>query len=330
MNPEPSSSGLPPQPAGAAAPRHTAHEWDAVRSEFCSSILADTPLVSLAQNLEGAAWPLTGPKEVPSAYLELTFDELIESLALRGQPPAVVDLLIDLLQETLAFDTPFGEMVTASTVVPESENPLVKNLAKLKIPADFPVSLTALSPDTRMVCELEKIHTVGELALAAQRMAGAVIVGGDFRVLLNALSNIDEVALARYLPVRPGTTGLHYLEGLAQGFRGQPPAVQAALARRLKHPLSAAAEALARTVTKERVDEARAALQLHGAALRGYCEADYAELQRVLATGTAPLRVVAVLGDPAVEVVVADLLAPAGSSAPKAGFWSRLFASWRK
>ena len=326
MNTSEPTSLHPNLPPLAKTPRYSPQQWDEIRTAFCSSILADTPLSSLAQNLEGASWPLTGPQELPSAYLELSYTELRESLALRGHPPRVADQLIEILEETLAFDTPFGEMLTQSAVVVHEDNPLVKNLAKLKISPDFPVRLTTLSADTQMFCELEKIKTVGELVLAAQRMAGTVIVGGDFRSLLNALSNIDEVELARYLPFRPGATGLHYLEGLAHGVRILTPALQAALARRVKYPLSAAGLALARTVSKEQLTQVHASLQLHAGFLRGFCESDYAELQQAIAAGTPQKKLVAILGDSATAAVVADLVA---AEAPAMGFWSKILTWWR-
>ena len=46
-------------------------------------------------------------------------------------------------------------------------------------------------------------------------MAQNVIVGGDFRKLLNALSHVDEQAIAEVLPFRRGATGLHLIEALA-------------------------------------------------------------------------------------------------------------------
>ena len=324
------ASSVTPQPAAPVkSPRYTSQQWDEIRGAFCSSILADTSLSSLAQNLEGPSWPLTGAREVPSAYLDLTWIELRESLVVRGHHPSLADLLLSILEETLAFDAPFGDMLTASEIPSAEENPVIKNLAKLKIDSGFPVALTALSADTQMFCELEHIKTVGELAVAAQRMAGAVIVGGDFRALLNALSNIDEAELARYLPFRRGATGVHYLEGLAHAVRAQPAAVQAALLLRVRYPQSAAETALARTVTAERLGQARESLLLHGGALRGFCAEDYAELQRELYAGVQPRRLVAVLGDPVVEAVVADLIAPQAPAA-KMGFWTRLKAWWKR
>jgi hypothetical protein len=302
----------PRRPANAvpAPGRYTSRQWDEVRRAFCSSILADTPLNSLAQNLEGVEWPLSGPGETPSAYLELEYEEMRERFALRGQPAAVADQLIDILKETLAFDNPFGEMVTQSETAATAENPLVKNLAKLKIPADFPVRLAALSPETLLFCQLESIVTLGEFAIAAQRMAGSVIVGGDFRALLNALSHVDERTLARYLPFRPGEKGLHYIEGLAQAVGAQPVEIQAALANRLMQPLPKAAQELAGTVSQNDILVAKAGLASHADGLKVYCKTEYDQIMTQIAGGVSPRQFTSVLGDPVLEAIVADLLKP--------------------
>lgn len=312
--------------------RYSAKEWDEVRMAFGASILVDTSLTSLAQNLEGTNWPLSGREEVPATYIDLSFADMRERLALLGQPPRVADQLIDILKETLAFDDPFAEMVTQTESASVADNPLVKNLAKLKIPADFPITLTALPAETLLFCRLENITTLGELALTAQRMAGSVIVGGDFRSLLNALSNVDERTLARLLPFRPGSKGLHYIEGLAQGVGAQPVAIQAALAKQLKQELPEAAEEMAGAVSDKELAQAKTTLRAHAAALRGFCEEDYKELQAQMAAGASPRRLVAVLGDPAIEAVVADLITPvpvAAQPQPRTGFFARLLHRWR-
>lgn len=308
--------------------RFNAKDWDEVRMAFGSSILVDTSLCSLAQNLEGLDWPLKGPEEIPAKYIDLSYAEMRESLALRGQSPRVADYLIGILKETLAFDEPFGDMVTQSEQSAARENPVVKTLAKLKIPAEFPVALSALSPETLLFCRLENIVTLGEFALMAQRMAGSVIVGGDFRALLNALSNVDEKTLARYLPFRPGATGLHFIEGVAQAVCSQPVAVQAALAKRLKQPLPPAAADLAGGVSAEQVTSARDALARHADSLRAFCEEDHAELLWQLSGGANPRQLVSILRDPIIEAVVADLIAPPVKQ--NTGLFSRLMSWWRK
>ena len=75
---------------------------------FASSIMVDTALNSLAQNLDGPEWPIKGKEETPAKYIDLTFDEVVELLQLKGQSPERFDQLISLLRETLAFDSPFG------------------------------------------------------------------------------------------------------------------------------------------------------------------------------------------------------------------------------
>jgi hypothetical protein len=199
--------------------KSTAKDWNEVRSAFASSIMVDTSLNSLAQNLDGPEWPIKGKDETPAKYVDLTFDEVVEMLQLKGQKPERVDQLISILKETLAFDSPFGEMVDQAQAASERDNPLLKNLAKLGIPENFPIALTVLDSGTREFCKLEKLSTLSEFAVFAQGMSQNVIVGGDFKKMLNALSHVDEAALAEVLPFRVGHKGLHLVEALVQATR---------------------------------------------------------------------------------------------------------------
>lgn len=196
--------------------KSTPKEWDDVRTAFATSIMVDTALNSLAQNLDGPEWPIKSKEETPAKYIDLTFEEAVEMLQLKGQKPERMDELVGILRETLAFDNPFGEMVAQTEVVAARDNPLLKNLAKLAIPENFPIVLTALDSSTLEFCKLEKLSTLGEFAIFAQGMSQNVIVGGDFRKLLNALSHVDEAALAEVLPFRKGAKGLHLVEAVAQ------------------------------------------------------------------------------------------------------------------
>ena len=207
---------------------NNAQDWDQVRKAFSSSIMVDTALSSLAQNLDGPDWPLAG--ETPANYIDLSFDEMRDWLAVKGLTPDYGDLLIDILRDTLAFDSPFGEMVEQNEAASERDNQLLKNMAKLGIPQEFPVSLALISSDTAEFCQSEGIQTLGALAIFAQGMSQTVIVGGDFRKLLNSLSHIDEASIAEFLPFRPGNPGLHLVEALAQATRSPDPAAHATLA----------------------------------------------------------------------------------------------------
>jgi hypothetical protein len=210
--------------------KYTAKDWDETRSAFAASIMVNTPLSSLAQNLDGPDWPVRGKEETPAAYIDLSYDELVAMLGMKGMTPARADFLITLLKETLAFDNPFGEMVAQSEASALKDNQLLKNLAKLGIPEAFPIGLTALSPDTIEFCKLEHLATLGEFCIFAQGMSQNVIVGGDFRKLLNALSHVDEASLAESLPYRVGARGLHLPEALVQSSRAPAPAARAAKA----------------------------------------------------------------------------------------------------
>jgi hypothetical protein len=133
--------------------KSTAKDRNEVRTAFASSIMVDTALSSLAQNLDGPDWPIKGKDETPAKYIDLTFEEVIELLQLKGQSPERMDQLVSLLKETLAFDSPFGDMVEQIQAASERDNPLLKNLAKLGIPENFPIALAALE---QLRAELER------------------------------------------------------------------------------------------------------------------------------------------------------------------------------
>jgi hypothetical protein len=210
--------------------KSTAKEWDEVRTAFATSLMVDTSINSLAQNLDGPEWPMKGKDETPAKYVDLSFDEVLELLQLKGQKPERLDQLIGILKETLAFDSPFGEMVEQTQAASDRDNPVLKNLAKLNIPENFPMTLTALDAGTLEFCKLEGLHTLGEFAIRAQEMSQKTIVGGDFKKLLNALSHVDEAALAEVLPFRRGHKGLHLVEAMAQAARTKDGPARAELA----------------------------------------------------------------------------------------------------
>lgn len=205
----------------------TAKEWDKIRRSFSESIMLDTQLTSLAQNLDGPDWPIKGKDETPAKYIDLSRDEVIELLTLKGLPAEKFDQLLSILRETLAFDSPFGEMAEASG----RDNALLKNMARLGIPENFPISLTTMNADTLKFCELEKITTLGAFAEFAQAMSQNVIVGGDFRKLLNALSHVDEAGLAEMIPLRPGAHQIHLVEALAHATKTADPKARARAAQ---------------------------------------------------------------------------------------------------
>ena len=288
--------------------KYTSSDWDVVRKAFGSSIMVDTSLNSLAQNLDMPDWPL-GAADTASKYVDLTYDELtaLRDFVLR---PDLIEHLITILKETLAFDEPFGEMVVSGNADPEKDNPILKNLSKLGIPEEFPISLVALTTETREFCTLENLLTLKQFALFAQNMAQSVIVGGDFRALLNALSHVDEKTLALYLPFRPGTRGVHLIEGIALAVRAYPGPTQAGLARVFGARLGAEDAAKASIASQLEIEGAAKTLADHTAAYVEYFASDLAVLQEQLNEGVALGRLATVLNDPIAESIVTSVLKP--------------------
>lgn len=258
--------------------------------------MVDTQISSLAQNLDGPVWPVKAKDETPSRYIDLNYGEALELLALKGQPADRLDLLISIMKETLAFDSPFGDMVEQTEAAAARDNPLLKNMARIGVPENFPISLTALSPDTVEFCKLEKLKTLGEFAVFAQGMSQNVIIGGDFRKLLNALSNLDEATLTEILPFRKGSKGLHLVEALGQ-------------ASRLQNPLPKAKEASV------------------------WFSDEFAQVKKDFTDGTGMARQLGVLGNLELEKKVSDiirqLIKPGSTSeqpeSAKSGFFKRFF-----
>ncbi len=287
----------------------SAQRWDDVRTAFASSIMVDTALSSLAENLDGPPWPGLGKVDSPADYIDFDYAEAVAALDERGYPPGTINTLITILQETLAFDDPFGDMVQHSDAAAAAENPLLDNMKKLGLPPAFPIRFSTLSAGTLEFCELEKLETLESFAVFAQGMSQNVIVGGDFRGLLNALSHIDEKALAKFLPFRPGAKGLHLIEAVGGLVRELKPAERERLGQRGTAPSAELAGKVAE----------RAA----------YFSGEVAELEAGVAQGVPLSRAVMVLQDPAVEPLVAKLLeAHVAGAIPekrKGGFFSRLF-----
>jgi hypothetical protein len=279
-----------------AEPTFTEKDWDDIRTAFASSIMVDTQISSLAQNLDGPVWPVKSKDETPSRYIDLSYGEALELLALKGQTADKLDLLISIMKETLAFDSPFGDMVEQTEAAAVRDNPLLKNMARIGVAENFPISLTALSPDTVEFCKLEKLKTLGEFAVFAQGMSQNVIIGGDFRKLLNALSNLDESTLTEILPFRKGSKGLHLVEALGQ-------------ATRLPNPMPKAKEA------------------------EVWFAEEFAQVRRDFTDGTGVARQLGVLGNLELEKKVSDLIRQlikpgSGAAQPepgKSGFFKRFF-----
>lgn len=215
----------------------TAAEWDEIRDRFRHSMMVKTEINKLAQNLD-LSWPLRGKDEIPLKYLPLTVDELVMMPGI-GEQPDRIRLLVEILNETMAFDDPFGEMAEHVDSSSKKDDGSERALQKLSIPRDFPLALCTLSEETREFCKSEELETVGQFVEFGSNMAQNIVVGGEFRSFLNAVAQTDENALARHLPFRPGKTGLHFAEAVAHCIGRFSASERLYILEKAKAPISA-------------------------------------------------------------------------------------------
>jgi hypothetical protein len=278
-----------PDARSASAPRITPAQWDDLRGKFKDSLLAETSIAALADNIDGCQWPKKGPEEIPATYLALSHEEALARFASLKLSPAHLDKLADILRGTLAFDESFGEMAEVAGRAEADNDPLKRNLERLGIPEDFPTALCNFTPYVHNFCQAERLDVIADFLSYARNVARSEIVAGEFRELLNACVHIDERVIAHHLPFRLKTTGLHLVEGLAHVVRAVDPADRSLLrqdpAAALPAELRAQADGLIR-----------------------YFHTEFGEMTAAHRAGTPASRLVAVLDDPDAEADVAALL----------------------
>ena len=227
-------------------------------------------------------------------------------------------------------------MVAQSAAAEAAENPLLKNLTRLGIPADFPIEASLVSPDVKDFCKLEKIMTLADFANFAQNMPPQVVVGGDFRTLLNALAHVNESALAALLPFRAGSKGLHLPEALGQVVDHLPQAERLALLKRQGLKLTDSEENLASGVAQERLAQTEETVQERVGRMLDYFRDEVRALPATVKEHGSLARYLVVLGNPRKEALVTKILEPvlklhetaAAPAGPrKRGFWETL-AGW--
>jgi len=313
--------------------KFTPQDWDEVRKRFRTSIMADTSLTSLAQNLDTTDWPVRGEEEKPSKYIDFTYAELLALPELAGSEKRA-DHLIGILKETLAFDEPFGDMVAQVEENTAKDNAVLKTLSRLGIPEDYPLALVSLSEGTRAVCVSEGVRTIGEFATLAQQMATRVVIGGDFRALLNALSHGDEEGIGQFLPFRKGSSGLHLPEALGLAAATLSRSEQVGLAKAYGSKL-VGMDASAPALSAEAQAAAEVTVQAAVAATLEWFKEPAAALVTRVNAGAVLERELIAIGDPAREAIAARALrtalrgqlsaVPEAAPVRKRGLFSRLF-----
>ncbi len=132
-------------------------------------------------------------------------------------------------------------------------------------------------------------------------MAQNVVVGGDFKILLNSLSHVDESGIAQCLPFRPGKKGLHLIEAFFLGRGGGGGGGGGGTIRGM-HELA----------RKNLTETGQTSLEITGRVgeLTKYFAGDLEAIKSNVAGGVELNREVMVLGDPSIEPLVAKLLGP--------------------
>ncbi len=170
-------------------------------------------------------------------------------------------------------------------------------------------------------------------------MSTRVVLGGDFRNALNALTHGDEEGIALFLPYRKGATGLHLPEAIGLVAAGLPRADQLALAKFYGAKLNTADAAGARALTKEQAEKLEAGMRPTVLAALEWFKDGKTALIKHLEGGGSYERYFVTLNDQPRETISARLTAAVLKVDPKAaakgaapaaevkkgGMFSRLF-----
>ncbi len=307
-------------------------DWDEVRLGMTPT-MSEVQLKALAEESGLPAWPIRGKGEIPAKYIDYTWEELNELLGLAEYPDRI-DLLINILKETIAFEDPFGDMVATVDAAAEREDTLGKAFRKLQIDPDFPLRLSGLSLETIAFCKAEDIETLQQFAEFSQSMAQNVVVGGDFKGLLNALTNLDEKNISRYLPFRPGAKGFHLPESIGMVLNQLADNEKFTLLKRYGAKLGPSEAALA-NLTKEQAVQLENVLMQKVSEQCEYFSTQLPSLEEKLRSGGTLERIFMVLDDPARETIAARAMsqylkmrqggATADEPVKKKGLFGRLF-----
>lgn len=207
--------------------KYSAEEWDSIRERFFDSILNETEIAILGQNI-GVSWPFHGSDETPKKYIELELEELYEVPGLIGKKSRIHKLM-DILRETLAFDDPFSDLVDSVELDGVEDHTFERILAKFNIPNTYPAKLVKFNETTKDLLRPEAPETLLDVIRFGQLMPQDIPEGEELRFFLNGLAHMDEERMARHLPYRRGDRGLYLPEEIGLIVRRLDPGVQAAL-----------------------------------------------------------------------------------------------------
>lgn len=129
---------------------YSAEEWDFLCAHFRETPLAEAQLSQLATSV-GYRWPIADKKEIVDRYLDFKYEDLSSAPGLVRRPKRV-QLLVDILRQTLSFEMPMDEYTDQIRDMPRTqvdsmifeqqaipEGPRIPNLQE---PVDVPRTTT--------------------------------------------------------------------------------------------------------------------------------------------------------------------------------------------
>ncbi|WP_269526476.1 hypothetical protein [Coraliomargarita parva] len=304
--------------------KYSEAEWEHLRKRFFSSILNDTEIAKLGQNV-GISWPFKGSDETPAKYIDFTFEELRDVPGLVGKQKRI-HLLMDILRETLAFDDPFSDMVDTVESESEVDDTFERILAKLQIPTNFPAKFVHFTQDTNDLLESEDLQTLVEVIHFGQRLAQNVVVGGDLKSFLNGLAHKDEVGIAKHIPYRRGERGVHLAEaiGLIAIELSEP--IQLELLSQSGVQLTDEEEAIRAKASKLTIDGSiKRAIEKVSDVCQWFTS-ESSDLEQIFSTGGSPERFFINMNQPKLErIAVALARIKFGALEQRKGFFGKIF-----
>jgi hypothetical protein len=163
-------------------------------------------------------------------------------------------------------------------------------------------------------------------------MAENIVVGGDFRSLLNALANVDEAGIAQYIPFRPLATGLHLAEAVGLLVNAQGKDERYSLIQHYGGRLTPEQDHGRRRLSSDEIEQVEVHLQYKLNPIVDWFELEKEKLvTRLLADEITVDRFFVHLDNPHRELLAKHTFDKylenlgIGSAAKKKGFFSRIF-----
>jgi hypothetical protein len=290
--------------------------WESVRKRFMNSLMENTRLNNLAENADLPAWPIAGEDETPGKYIDFSWQEIEMLPEFAENHYANLKLLIRIMNETLAFDDPFGDMTDQSDAVSEQDDTMQRTFAKLGIPADFPLQLSNLSADTKAFCTSQDFKTVAEFVNFIQHAVQNLVIKGDYRTFLNALANYDEAVIAKVLPLRPGEKGVHLQEGLRLSVETLTDEERIALLNQYGRELGTTECSKLQAYSAKQILDIEDRLQQRFAEYLDYFPEDFEKLISVIRGNESLERFLMVLKDSEQELIIHQVILSAVTGKP--------------